>query len=198
MNFGSPTKFEYALSLAVCLAYISLNHYDHPEILLLQNKDFSRYRFSSMKHFFPLLNRLQDVRPDGTTYLNGALRKIAGTGRPGICFLLSDFYSPDGFDAIKLLSVRGNEIHCIQVLSADEIHPDFRGDLKLVDSESESTAEVSMSPQVLKKYKQRLHGLQESIKKTAAQSHSSFSIISTATPLEDLLLHDLRKMGVVS
>jgi hypothetical protein len=198
MNFGSPSKFEYALSLACCLTYISLNHYDRPEVMLLQNKDFQRYRFGSMKQFFPLMNRLENVIPGGETYLNATLKKLAGAGRPGICFLFSDFYSPDGYDALKLFSVRGNEIHCLQILSPEEIAPDFRGDLKLVDSETSVNAEVSMSPQVLKRYMARLRGLQDSIKKTAAHSFASFSIISTATPLEDLILRDMRRSGLVS
>ena len=198
MNFGSPTKFEYALSLACCLAYISLNHYDRPEVLLLQNKEFHRYRFGSIKQFFPLLNRLENIQPGGETYLNATLKKLAGAGRPGICFLISDFYSPDGFDALKLFSVRGNEVHCLQVLSPDEIVPEFRGDLKLVDSETTTAAEVSMSPQVMKRYLARLRSLQESIKKTAAHSFASFSVINSSTPLEDLILRDMRKTGLVS
>jgi hypothetical protein len=151
-----------------------------------------------MKQFFPVLSRLDNIKPGGETFLNATLKKLAGAGRPGICFLISDFYSPDGFEALKLLSVRGNEVHCVQVLSSDEIAPEFRGDLRLVDSETSTMAEVSMSPQVLKRYIARLRGLQETIKKTAAHSFASFSVINTSTPLEDLILRDMRRTGVVS
>ena len=198
MGFGSPAKFEYALSLAACLSYISLCHYDRPRILILQNKDFRTYRFGSMKLFFPLLNLLKDCRPEGETHLSATLKKLAGsTVRAGICFLLSDFFSPDGFEAMKLLSATGNEIHCLQILSQDEIAPDFRGDLRLVDSETKNTAEVSISPQVLKRYSSRLRSFQDTIQKTAAQSFASFSKISTSTPLNDLLLRDMRRSGLL-
>jgi uncharacterized protein (DUF58 family) len=198
MGFGSPAKFEYASSLGAYLSYISLCHYDRPQLLLLQNKEFRNYRFGSMKLFFPILNLLSDCEPAGETYLNAILKKLAGkSGRAGICFLLSDFFSPDGFEAIKLLSAIGYEIHCLQILSPEEIKPDFRGDLRLVDSETKSSAEVSISPSVLKSYFSRLHDFQNTIQKTAAQSFASFTKVNTSTPLENLFLQDLRRQRIL-
>lgn len=198
MSFGSPAKFEYALSLAAYLSYISLSHYDRPQLLLLQNKEFRNYRFGSMKLFFPILNLLEDCQPSGETYLNAILKKLAGkNSRAGICFLLSDFFSPDGFEGIKLLSAIGYEIHCLQILSQEEIKPEFRGDLRLVDSETKSSAEVSISPHVLKSYLTRLHDFQSSIQKTASQSFASFTKVNTSTPIETLMLHDLRRQKIL-
>jgi uncharacterized protein (DUF58 family) len=198
MSFGSPPKFEYALSLAAYLSYISLCHYDRPQLLVLKNKEFQNYRFGSMKLFFPILNLLKDQQPIGETYLNAILKKLAGkSSRAGICFLLSDFFSPDGFEGIKLLSAIGYEIHCLQILSQEEIKPDFRGDLRLVDSETKSSAEVSISPHTLRNYLTRLHDFQSAIQKTATQSFASFTKVSTSTPIETLMLQDMRRQKIL-
>jgi uncharacterized protein (DUF58 family) len=198
MSFGSPSKFEYALSLGAYLSYISLSHYDRPQLLLLKNKEFQNFRFGSMRLFFPVLNLLKESHPAGETYLNAILKKLAGkSARAGICFVLSDFFSPDGFEAIKLLSAIGYEIHCLQILCQEEIKPDFRGDLRLVDSENHNSAEVSISPHILKSYLARLHDFQSAIQKTASQSFASFTKVNTSVPLETLLLQDMRRQKIL-
>ena len=92
MNFGTPTKFHYATAMATALCYVCLKRYDHPHILLLQEKSFRRFTFPSMKHFFPLLKRIAQQQTMGETFLSLGLRKIALARYPrGIYFLISDF-----------------------------------------------------------------------------------------------------------
>jgi hypothetical protein len=198
MRFGEPSKFEYATSLALALSYISLRRYDRPSILVLRDQSFRKFGFGSHKTFFPIAKQLELLEPSGETHLSAALRKIAlARFSRGIYFLLSDFYSYDGFDGMKLLAASGNEIHCLQVLTEEEIHPDFRGDLKLRDAETSDVAEVSISPQMLKKYMGRMNGLQHSLKTTAHQSFASCNVLRTSVPLSTLILHELRAAGVV-
>src|SRR3972149_9577684 len=88
MNFGTPTKFHYATAMATALCYVCLKRYDHPHILLLQEKSFRRFTFPSMKHFFPLLKRIAQQQTMGETFLSLGLRKIALARYPrGIYFL---------------------------------------------------------------------------------------------------------------
>jgi uncharacterized protein (DUF58 family) len=199
MNFGEPTKFEYAIALACALSYVSLLNYDHPRILLIHEASFQAFSISSLKQFFPVVERLDTLEPQGDTRWSAALRKISLSNFPkGIFFLLSDFYSADGWDGMKLLAAAGNELHCLQILTEDEFHPEFRGDLRLIDSETQSESEVSISPSVLKKYDARLKQMQDAVRKTASHSFSSFDSISTSTPLKDLLLQSFRRSGILA
>lgn len=198
MNFGTPLKLEYALSLAACMSYIALRRYDRPQILLLRDRTFLRHVFRSQSQFFTVLRQLENEKPGGETHLSGVLRKIALAGFPrGIYFILSDFYSYDGFQGLKLLAAAGNEIHCLQILSPEETAPTVRGDLRLVDSETQEQSEVSISPQSLRRYQQQLKNLQENVRLTAFRSMADFEIITTDQPLSDLLLHSLRKKQIV-
>ncbi|PWT90474.1 MAG: hypothetical protein C5B54_07070 [Acidobacteria bacterium] len=198
MSFGSPSKFQYALSLAAALSYVALRHYDRPQIILLRDQSFRRFGFGSQKQFFSMLNYLDQQTPSGETHLNAALKKIAlARFKRGIYFLFSDFYSYDGFEGLKLLSSAGNELHCLQILTDEEVHPSLRGDLKLRDAEMADSAEVSISPQIVKRYLARLRALQSDIKRTAHLSFASYQTILTSLPLSSLLLRDLRRSGVV-
>jgi uncharacterized protein (DUF58 family) len=199
MNFGEPTKFDYAIALAASLCFISLRHFDRPQVLLLQDRNFEKISFRSQKQFFPLLNEFEKKKTSGQTHLSAALKKIALAGYTrGIYFIISDFYSYDGFEGLKILAAAGNELHCLQVLSPEELNPEIRGDLKLVDSETSESSEVSVSPLILKKYLARLSGLQEEIKQTAHRSFASFYPISSAEPLASLLLRSLKSRGILN
>ena len=198
MNFGTPTKFEYALSLASCLAYISLRRYDWPQILVLRDRSFHRFPFRSQAQYFSVLQRLQKERTEGQTHLSISLRKMAysGFGRSTF-FILSDFYSYDGLQGLKLLATAGNEICCLQVLTPEETNPAMRGDVRLVDSETSDRADVSVSPLSLRRYLERMRALQELVRSTAHQSMANYYSISISKPLESLLLQDLRKAGIL-
>ena len=199
MRFGDPSKFEYALALSAALSYMSLKRYDRPRILVLEDQGYSEYRFTSLPQFFALTRRLEKLEPRGETHLNAALRKIALARLPrGVYFLITDFYSADGFDGVGLLAASGNELHCVHTLTQEEIQPAHRGDLRLIDSETDGTAEVSISPQILRRYMARLDALKQAAAKTAERARASYYFVSTDTPLDALILHDLRRIGIVS
>ena len=199
MGFGSPSKFDYAVSLAAALVFVCLKHYDRPRILLLRDTRFDQFFFSSQKQFFPLIKHIEEQTPSGETHLTSGLKKVALARFPhGIYFLLSDFYSPDGFGGLKVLAAAGNEIHCLQILTDEELRPVLRGDLKLVDSETASHTEVSINPQTLKRYLARLAALQQDVRNTAHKAGADFYAICTSTPLDSLILKDLRKAGIVT
>ena len=198
MNFGEPTKFEYSRAFLLALSYISLLNYDRPRILIVHNDRFRSIKISSLSHFFAIVQQLEAIETAGETRWSAALRKIALSGLPkGIYFLFSDFYSLDGWDGMKLLAAAGNEVHCLQVLTDEEIEPSIRGDLKLIDSETRAESEVSITPSVLKRYQKRLQQMQETLKQTAFHSFASFHPIRTSTPLGVLLLQNLRRTGML-
>lgn len=198
MRFGNPSKFEFALAVASILSYAALRRYDQPQILLLQKEDFRRYRFASQRQFFPVLQQLAKLRSGGATKLNSAFRKIAlSRFARGIFFVMSDFYSSDGFGALKLLASSGNDLHCWQILTPEEWAPGVRGEFRFFDSESPDLSDVTISPHVLRSYDRRLRSLQDEIKKVAHQCGASYIGMNTAASMPDLILRDLRKIGIL-
>ncbi len=111
MGFGDPTKFEYARAFALALSYVSLMNYDRPRILVVRNESFQTLAITSLPHFFSTVRQMENSIIGGQTRWSSALKKIALSNFPkGIYFLLSDFYSLDGWDGMKLLAAAGNEL----------------------------------------------------------------------------------------
>ena len=113
--------------------------------------------------------------------------------------LISDLLDPAGFDeCLRVLSGCRSEVFLIHLLSPQEIDPPLVGDLRLVDCEDGSVAEVSISSNLLKTYKAKLEGFREAIRQGCSKRGITPLFASTATPFEQLLLGYLRSRGLVS
>jgi hypothetical protein len=145
-----------------------------------------------------MMHQLEKLKPAGITKLNAALRKIIFSRLTrGIVFVISDFYSEDGFEALKLLGSAGHDLHCWHLLTTEEWNPGIRGELRFLDSESTERTEVTISPHVLKAYKQRLTELQNQIKRVAHQSNASYFALNSDASIGNLILRDLRRQGIL-
>ncbi len=145
-----------------------------------------------------MLQRIEAEKCAGEINWNQAIRQVALSRLPrGIYFVLSDFYSEEGFEALQLLAASANELNCLQILSQQELQPELRGDLRLLDAETMGKSEVSMSPQVLKKYHAALHRLQSRIKTAAMKSAATYHCINSHSDLATVIFQDLRRKGIV-
>ena len=67
----------------------------------------------------------------------------------GIVVLISDLMDKHGYEsALRYLVAQQMDVYVIQVLSQEEIDPDVKGDLRLVDCEDADVAEVTVSAPV--------------------------------------------------
>jgi len=85
----------------------------------------------------------------------------------------------------------------MHALSPEEIDPAIRGDLKLVDCESNAFVEVTASAALLKQYKRNLAGFCESLREFCASRGMQYIRTPTSTPLEQLTLDILRRGGML-
>ena len=92
----------------------------------------------------------------------------------------------------------GNELRCLQILSKEEINPEIRGDLRLLDCESADQSEVSISSSMLKRYQNALAALQSRVKSAAQSGGGSFYSISSNTDLSTVVFQTLRAAGVLA
>jgi uncharacterized protein (DUF58 family) len=199
MKFGEPSKFEFARSFSALLSYACLRHYDHPHILIVREDRFQSFPIRSRKEFFSLLPRIEKELCRGEIRWDAALRRILySRNQRGVYFVLSDFYSSHGFDGIKTLAALGNDVHCLQILSAEEFDPSLRGDLRLLDCETSDHSEVSITAGMLKKYRKALADLQQQIRGIANSAGGSFYSISSNSTLGEVVFQKLRAAGVLA
>jgi uncharacterized protein (DUF58 family) len=200
MDFGNPTKLQYAKQVAAALGFIGLVNMDRVVVEafndhLVQSMPAARGRRSVWR----LMDFLNQLEPAGPSDLKHALRtfSLKCSGK-GIVVLLSDFMDKGGYEeALRYIIARQLDIYVIHILSQEEIEPEIVGDLRLTDIEDEDVAEITVSSPLLKRYKQNLAAYQAGLNEFLTRRGASYLFTSNQVPFERLVLTYLRKRGLV-
>jgi uncharacterized protein (DUF58 family) len=199
MNFGEPSKFDYARRVAAALGYVGLASYDRVGAAILA--DSLREYLPPVRgrpQVFRFFSFLEEARASGQTSLGTALREYSlRCRRTGIAVLISDFLDPAWEEGLKALLFRKFQTTVIQVLDRREVRPDYLGDLKLVDSETGTEREVSISPGLMRDYQRALDGFCGGIEASCRRYGADYLRATTDVPFEDLILRWLRSTGLV-
>lgn len=193
-------KFQYALRLAGALGYIGLASGDQLTVALIDddnNRVWGPHR--GRGNVMRMLQFLERSNANGLTELNSSLKRWSVRAhRPGLLFLLSDLFSPSGFeDGLKALQSRGYEVGLIHLLSPDEIAPTVGDDVKLIDVETNAETEISLDAATLGLYRSRLERWRSEIASTCAGRGIHYIPVSTDLRWDKLVLQTLRRKGVV-
>lgn len=204
MGFGEPMKFDLARRVAAATGYVALCGFDRVSVAVFPEHSeeaavrrglrMVRGRKSAVE-FFRLLAQL---KPGGAADFNAALRRAALTTRQtGAAVVISDFLDPAGYEeGIKALVARGFQVHAVQVLSPEELAPTTYGDLRLVDAETGGVQEVTFGKFRLRAYQQAVAAYRQRLREFCASRGVRFFSVSSAAPLEELLLRQLRAAEV--
>ena len=141
---------------------------------------------------------LSALSAGGPADLNEALRRGALEARQaGVAVVLSDFLDPAGYESgLNALVGRGFQVDLVQILAPDELSPTTFGDLRLVDSESGATQEVTFGRFRLKAYRQTVQNFMQRLREFCQARGINFFTASSSTDLQELLLKQLRKAEV--
>ena len=204
MTFGQPRKFDFARQVAAAVGYVALCGFDRvsvipfpdePELSAVRGALRSVRGRKSALEFFRNITQLSAA---GGVNLNDALRRGALEARQaGVAVVLSDFLDPAGYEkGLEALVGRGFQVNAVQILSPEELNPSTYGDLKLVDAESGSIQEVTFGKYRLKSYQQTVQNFCQRLREFCQSRGVRFFTASSGTPLEQLLLQQLREMEV--
>ena len=131
-------KWASARSAAEAVGYLALTGGDRLNIQVLKNGRALRSPQLSGRAAFPRLTGFLDTcGPDGNEgTLTEAVKHTEGL-KKGLCFLITDGYTEDALkEALDYLRYLKQETAVIQVLSGEELRPDYAGAVRLTDSES--------------------------------------------------------------
>lgn len=191
-------KSLFARQLAAALGYVALAGYDRVAVGYLSDRllDY-RAPMRGKGRIFQLLKFLEEAPQDGLTNLDQALKNFAiRYPKPGLVTVVSDFFQPGaGLEGIKYLRYRKNQVQLIQVCTPEEENPELRGDLKLVDVETEWSKEVTLTPTVLAAYRKAFADHQQLLRDWCLRNDCGFLYSNLAVGVEDLVLSILRKSG---
>lgn len=135
----------------------------------------------------------------GVTALGSGLQAFAARpARPGLILLLTDGYDVPGLSVgLTALAGRGHEVVLLHLLTPEELTPSLRGDLRLVDVESNAYREVTVDGVALAIYRERLAAWQAELRGLAGRHGGRYALLRTEVPLQRLFLEDLRHADVV-
>jgi uncharacterized protein (DUF58 family) len=199
MDFGEPSKLRYALQLAAALGFVGLVRGDRVRIETLGQRAASGPAFRGRRSVWRMLEHLEGIRAGPAASLAEGVKSfcLRNPGK-GIVVLLSDLMDKAGYEAaLRYLVSRDMDVYVIHVLSAEELDPDVQGDLRLIDCEDGDVAEVTITPALVKRYRETLASFVESARQFCARRGLVYLLARNQVPVDELVGGYLRTRGLV-
>ncbi|TCT15556.1 uncharacterized protein DUF58 [Natranaerovirga pectinivora] len=199
MDFGEAKKSKVALQLTAAISYIVLNNMDRLQIHALKDNDIKTIKTGSGKGSFQnLLKDLNHIQFENKTEISTAVRKKDIRNR-GVSIIISDFFCKESIeDAIKYLAFKKQEVIVIHLLAREEMAPSFDKMVNLIDSETEQSIKISMTPNVLKLYEKTFNNFCKDIELKTKKYNGNYVQIISDEPLEKIVLQSFSSKGLIN
>lgn len=203
MNWGDPNKLGFCKRLAMSLGYIGLVNQHRVSLLGFDGdgvKQLNSIRGRGRTR--EMASWLIDLSMGSAQGLEAAMKTIAqGRRGRGVLVVLSDFLEPGGYDTgLRYLAGGGDDVFCVQVLAPDEIDPGSRGlsgDVRLRDVETGQDCEITVTPALLRRYRENLDAYCSSLRDWCTRRGIGNLSIGTDVDMEVLLVEYLRRQGLL-
>lgn len=206
------SKYQRAVQIAAAIAYVGLARMDRVALWPIAGAEGVA---GGMGVPFPLaagkrraaamFRYLEKVSPGGVTDLCAAVETFARQTPRGVVVVVSDFYDlGDGSGktgargGLARLVRGGFEVLAIQVTGAQDDAPTESGTLDLVDGETGRIVRMRVDRRTRRAYADLLGSERSAIAQMLASAGGAFAVAPPERALEDVLLRDLRRAGVVA
>jgi len=200
MTVGEPSKELFIKKLAAALGYVSLVNNNRVSISVFGDGVVGQLaNMRGRNYLHQMADFLLTAQCDGVSQFETACRQIA-SGRIGcgVMIVLSDFLFKEGYDSgLRRLIGRQYDLYVIQVLSAQELSPDFAGDLKLIDIEDADVAEITVSAALVKYYKRNVTAYCNELKDFCTRRGAVYALANSGDSVESLVLNYLRRIRLL-
>lgn len=191
MNFGAPSKFDYARKVAAALGYIGLLNLDRVSVIGygdgVSEQIAAKRGRNQIWRIFKFLERMET---SGETSLERAFKTFFGSGKKrGLVVVASDFMDPAGFKpAFDFIRMFRHDVFNVHILTPEEVKPQFPDEAMLVDSESGTSQRLRMSPTLIAAYEAEMAQLRTDIEEYCSRYGWGYVQTQTPIPFEDLVV----------
>ncbi|MCC7408357.1 MAG: DUF58 domain-containing protein [Phycisphaeraceae bacterium] len=206
------TKLDYARRVAAALGYIGLVRYNRVHVYRLSGGVADR--LTNLRGRRPIPQLLDFIAAPAPGSAGGspsiassgglapALRQFAiEQPHKGVVILISDFLDKsDLAPALRYLAGDRYDVYCLQVLSEFERDPQkagIVGDLRLLDVEDGQAVEVTITPELLRRYRETLDAYCDHLRQLCLKRDMVYLLTDTTVPFETLVLQYLRHRGLL-
>ncbi|MFN8060270.1 MAG: DUF58 domain-containing protein [Vicinamibacterales bacterium] len=196
MAHGSPSKLEYAKQVAAALCYIGLANLDKVTVVGYSNQVDAELRSKRGKsQIFNVFRFLTDRQPSGETDAREAFKRFGASGRQrGTAVVLSDFLNAGGFEEpLNALRYHEHDLFCVHIVAPSDADPALKGDLRLVDSETHGTHDISITPGMLEAYRRTFDTFCDELSRYCTRYQFGYFRTRTDTAFEDVILQAFRQ-----
>ncbi len=179
-------KLDFAQAVAASVAYIALNNSDKVNIFIADGMNLEKCTgLVSKQAFSRCVNFIAEERKSGETFLNKFSEQLANERLgDGVSVIISDFFSDDGYDkAVKLLKGKKQNVIMVQILDFSEVEPQEKGNVRLIDSETDAKRELEITPEVVDRYKKALDNYRNELREFAVRNETAFYSFDTSMPI---------------
>lgn len=200
MDLGAVHKLNYAYQVAAALAYIGMSNMDAVNLFAFNERlGDSRCGLKGKGRIFGVFDYLKGLEPTGITDLAACMKEFIGRERRrGVVIILSDFYDVDGYSqALKYLRYQRHDVYVIHLVDETEEKPDLRGDLRLMDSETDGFKEINITDGLMKRYREAFEKHASDVESFCIRNEMGYVRAHTHVPFDDLVLRILRRGGLI-
>lgn len=173
MNLADGRKFDLARQLAAALAWIALADLDRISVLACAAGVVEQFPLTrGRERILPLMQFLQGLTASTpqTSLLESVRQFLHRRPRPGIAVILSDLFDPAGFEAgLDQLRFSRFDLHVIQLHHPLDADPAVLGDAELVDVETGTTLQTTITEHMLSEYRRLFRQHQDAVRNYCAR-----------------------------
>jgi uncharacterized protein (DUF58 family) len=196
-SMGYGGKLRQACRVAAALGFVALVRRD-PVVVHTFPAPTLAPRFHGRHASAALMRHLDALTPSGgTPFLSAASNLLQRPGPVGLTVVISDLLTDDWTEGLRRLPARGAEVVVVHVLSEEDLHPTFIGDVDLVDGESGRVVPISVTRSMMDSYEKRAAAWVDDVAGRARHSGASVMRLMANDDLESALLRGWREAGVV-
>lgn len=199
MDWGEPNKLRFARQVAGAFGYIALANLDRVTVTAFAS-DGGRVLpgVRGKRGAFPLFDFLQKMPAGrGSSFVESCKRYARAARNGGPLVLCSDLMDPNWEEALRALTSRPFEITLLHTLAPQELRPEIDGDFRLIDAEGGESIELTADLEAMRRYEENLQQWRGAIEAFCNGRNITYIFADTATPIEDFVLSNLRRRGVL-
>ena len=187
---GKITKFDYAKTIAACLAYLVLLQRDAVTLGLFDTATRSYFpRTDKISSIHSLMTLLSAFVPKQTTRIAGVLHEMASqVKRKGIIILISDCFDDvnEVLEGIQHLRFSGSEVILFHVMDPAELTFPFKGNVEFIGLEG--TGRLITRPAELRKsYLNEVNEFINRLRTGCETNGCNYVQVNTAQPWHEVL-----------
>lgn len=198
MGRGVPeSKLLYAKKVLAALGYIAVNNLDRVTVAAFDGKlRTPSSAFTGRGRRLDLLRFIEDVEPAGVTDLERTVSMFLNQfKRSGLVILASDFLDPGYAKALRLLHHNHFDCLMLQVNDRTEVDPPVKGDVELIDCETNESVPVRVTAAVRQAYQEEWNSHYAELRRLSRAFHQGHVEAVCDTSFEDLVTGIFRRTG---